>query len=174
MQSPTSTDAWSPAEIAGRVESVGVAKAGLNVVSLLTLSVLAGAFISLGAVFFSGVLFIGLSVSGLRTALVEAIPRPLRRATAGGIGLFLAFIGLQNAGIIFKHPVTMVTLGDLTAPAPLLFLVGLLITGALYARKVASAILVGIALISTAALEPDGVTLASIQSRSHIPLLLME
>ncbi|MCB9547680.1 MAG: NCS2 family permease [Myxococcales bacterium] len=103
---------------------------------------------ALGAVFLSGVLFVVLSVTGARTMLVRAIPRPLRQATAGGIGLFLAFIGLKNAGVVVAHPATLVTLGDVTGPGPVLFLVGLVVTGALLAVRRPEAILVGIAVVA--------------------------
>ncbi len=99
---------------------------------------------ALGAVFLSGLLFLVLSVTGVRTAVIEAIPRPLRQATSAGIGLFLAFIGLQNAGVVVDHPATLLTLGDLTAAGPLLFAVGLVLTAALLALKIRVAILAGI------------------------------
>src|ERR1700742_770988 len=68
---------------------------------------------ALGAVFFSGVIFLLLTVGGIRQRLVGAIPYQLHAAVAGGIGLFIAFIGLINAGIIVPSPATTVTLGNL-------------------------------------------------------------
>ncbi len=99
---------------------------------------------ALGAVFLSGCLFILLSVTGVRTAILEAIPRPLRFATAAGVGVFLAFIGLKQAGVVSAHPATLVTLGKLGAAGPVLFAIGLVATATLLAAKVRSAILLGI------------------------------
>ncbi len=98
---------------------------------------------ALGAVFISGCLFLLLSVTGARTAVLEAIPRPLRFATAAGVGLFLAFIGLR-AAVVVDDPATLVRMGDPTSGAALLFFGGLLTTAALLAAGVRGAILVGI------------------------------
>lgn len=107
--------------------------------------------VALAAVFVEGVLFFALAVSGARGALMSAIPEPLQRATMTGIGLFLAVIGFQNAGWVVDHPVTLVTLGDLAAPEPLLALGGLLAIGALLARRVPGAVLIGILAVTAAA-----------------------
>ena len=74
---------------------------------------------ALGAVFISGVIFLILTISGIRVWLVKGIPHSLRSAIAAGIGLFLAIIALSNAGIVVAHPATKVTLGNLTEPGPL-------------------------------------------------------
>lgn len=103
---------------------------------------------ALGAVFISGVLFLILSLTGVRSLIIEAIPRPLRHATTAGIGFFLAFIGLQNAGIVVKHPVTLVTLGDLSAIGPALALLGLLIMGIGAALRLRGAILLGVITVA--------------------------
>ncbi len=71
----------------------------------------------LGAVFLSGVLFLIVSLTGIREWVINAVPRSLKLSIAAGIGLFLAVIGLQSAGIIAAHPVTLVTLGNLRRPA---------------------------------------------------------
>ncbi|MEM9406879.1 MAG: NCS2 family permease, partial [Acidobacteriota bacterium] len=71
---------------------------------------------ALAAVFVEGILFLVLAVTGVRTALIEAIPQSIKIATMSGIGLFLALIGLQNAGLVADHPATLLTLGDLSAP----------------------------------------------------------
>src|SRR5271170_3750203 len=71
---------------------------------------------ALGAVFLSGVIFLLLTIGGIRQRLLQAIPRQLHAAVAGGIGLFIAFIGLRNAGIIVADPATVVGLGNLRAP----------------------------------------------------------
>lgn len=108
--------------------------------------------VALGAVFISGLVFIALSAGGVRRAIVRAVPRPLQIAIACGIGLFLAFIGLQNAGIVVASPATLVTLGDLAAPGPLLAFAGLFVMVALHARRVKGAILIGIVAVSALAI----------------------
>src|ERR1700683_2689333 len=80
---------------------------------------------ALGAVFFSGVIFLALTFTGIRQRLVAAIPYQLHAAVAGGIGLFIAFIGLRNAGIIVPSPATTVTLGNLHSPPVLLAIFGI-------------------------------------------------
>jgi len=98
---------------------------------------------ALGAVFLSGVLFLLLTALGVRRWIVESIPRPLYAATAVGIGLFIALIGMKNAGIVTAHPATFLTLGNLRAPMTLLSLGGLILTGTLLIRGVRAAILIG-------------------------------
>jgi adenine/guanine/hypoxanthine permease len=100
---------------------------------------------ALGAVFLSGIAFLLLTACGLRKLIVESIPRSLYAAVATGIGLFIAFIGLRNAGIVASSPATAVTLGDLRAPTAVLALGGLLLMAVLLARNVKAAILAGIA-----------------------------
>ncbi len=107
---------------------------------------------ALGAVFLSGLLFLLLSVTGLRSLLIEALPRPLRRATTAGIGVFLAFIGLKNAGLILGHPATLVSLGDLSGAAPLLFFGGLLLTALALSLKLRGSILLGVILVTALAI----------------------
>src|SRR3984957_9873956 len=75
---------------------------------------------ALGAVFFSGIIFLALTYAGIRQRLVAAIPHQLHAAVGGGIGLFIAFIGFRNAGIIVPSPATTVTLGNLHAPPTIL------------------------------------------------------
>ena len=104
---------------------------------------------ALGAVFLSGVLFLIVSATPLREWVINAIPKSLKLAIAAGIGLFLAIIGLKSAGIIAAHPATLVTIGDLKAPAAALAVAGFLLMAALDARKVPGAIL--IAILATAA-----------------------
>ncbi|ADY27385.1 Xanthine/uracil/vitamin C permease (plasmid) [Deinococcus proteolyticus MRP] len=99
---------------------------------------------ALGAVFISGVLFVLLSMMGARQAIVQAIPLSLKLAITGGIGAFLAFIGLKNAGIVVANDATLVGLGHLTAAPVWLALFGLVISGALMARRVTAAVLWGI------------------------------
>lgn len=99
---------------------------------------------ALGCVFLSGVLFLILTVTGVRRLIVGAIPTSLYAAIAAGIGLFIAFIGLKGAGIVVADPATTVALGDLTTPTAALALFGLVLTGALLAWRIRAAMLVGI------------------------------
>jgi AGZA family xanthine/uracil permease-like MFS transporter len=108
--------------------------------------------VALGAVFLSGILFLIVSVTNLREWVINAIPRSLKLAIAAGIGLFLAIIGLKAAGIIAAHPATLVTIGDLKAPAAVLAAVGFLLMAALDARKIPGAILIGILAVAIAGL----------------------
>ena len=103
---------------------------------------------ALGAVAISGCIFVILSLLGVRQAIVRAIPNHLKFATTAGIGAFLAFIGLKNAGAVVANPATFVTLGSFTSPAVLIAVVGLIITAVLLVRKIQGAILIGI-LVST-------------------------
>jgi AGZA family xanthine/uracil permease-like MFS transporter len=99
---------------------------------------------ALGCVFVSGAAFLVLTLIGARRLIVNAIPRSLFSAVAGGIGLFIAFIGLKDAGVIVANPATTVGLGDLTAPPVLVASLGLLVIGVLLAWKVRAAMLIGI------------------------------
>ncbi|MGB5879488.1 MAG: NCS2 family permease, partial [Thermoanaerobaculia bacterium] len=100
--------------------------------------------VALAAVFVGGILFLLLAVTGVRTALLRAIPTSLKMAVMSGIGLFLAIIGLESAGLVVDHPTTLVTLGDLSAPGTLLSIGGLLVMAALLTVRFRGAILVGI------------------------------
>ena len=108
---------------------------GMGINAYFAYSVVGGMKVSwqvaLTAVFVSGLLFMALSAGGLRTLLLRAIPDNVKLAIGGGIGLFLALIGFENAGLVQKHPVTMITLGDLHAPAVLLALGALLLMAVL-------------------------------------------
>jgi AGZA family xanthine/uracil permease-like MFS transporter len=99
---------------------------------------------ALGCVFLSGVAFLILTAVGARQLIVNAIPRALFSAVAGGVGLFIAFIGFKDAGIVVASPATTVTLGALVSPPVALSLIGLLAIAALQAWKVKGAILFGI------------------------------
>lgn len=99
---------------------------------------------ALGAVFLSGAIFLLLTLGGIRQLLVEAIPRQLHAAVAAGVGLFIAFIGLTDAGIIVKDPNTAVTLGNLRSPDTALALFGLLLIALLQVLRVRASILIGI------------------------------
>jgi len=99
---------------------------------------------ALGCVFISALAFLILTLAGVRQVIVNAVPRPLFAAVAGGIGLFIAFVGLADAGIVIAAPGTMVKLGSLTAPKPALAMLGLLMIAILQARRVRGAMLLGI------------------------------
>ena len=112
---------------------------------------------ALTAVFIEGLLFILMTITNIREAIVNAIPITLRYAIGGGIGLFIAFIGLHNGGVIVDDPATLITLGDVTSGTALLSLIGLFITGFLYAKSVRGAMLIGI-LVTTIIGIPMGIT----------------
>lgn len=105
---------------------------------------------ALAAVFISGLVFLVLSLSGIRAWLVAGIPPSLRAAIVAGIGLFLAIIALQKSQVIVADPDTLVTLGPLHAWAPLMALGGFLLIAVLEARRVRGAILIGILAVTTA------------------------
>ncbi|SHK75485.1 putative MFS transporter, AGZA family, xanthine/uracil permease [Selenomonas ruminantium] len=100
--------------------------------------------VALGAVFFSGLLFLILTISHVRQAIINAVPQNLRVAIGVGIGLFIAFIGLKGTGLIVSDPATFITLGNITKPETALSLFGLIVTGVLMAREIQGAILIGI------------------------------
>ena len=112
---------------------------------------------ALTAVFLEGLIFIFLTVTNLREKLLDALPMCVKNAIGPAIGLFIAFLGMQNAGLIVKSDATMVTLGDMTAATPLLCVIGLCITSALLIKKVNGALLWGM-LITTLIGIPMGVT----------------
>ena len=112
---------------------------------------------ALTAVFIEGILFILMTITNIREAIVNAIPQNLRYAIGAGIGLFIAFIGLQNAGIIVNNDATLVSLGEITKGPALLAIIGLVITGVLYAKNVRGAMLIGI-LVTTLIGIPMGIT----------------
>jgi AGZA family xanthine/uracil permease-like MFS transporter len=99
---------------------------------------------ALGAVFISGVIFVVLSVLPVREWLINAIPRNLKLGMAAGIGLFLGFIALKNAGIVVDHPATLVGLGELTRFEPMACIAAFVVIAALSARKVRGAVIIGI------------------------------
>jgi adenine/guanine/hypoxanthine permease len=121
---------------------------GMGLNAYFTYSVVKGLHVpwqtALGAVFLSGVAFLLLTALGVRRTIMAAIPTELYSAVAAGIGLFIAFIGLRNAGIVVPNPATLVTLGNLRAPETALALFGLLVIAALMAWGVRAAILIGI------------------------------
>lgn len=112
---------------------------------------------ALTAVLLEGLLFILLTITGLRTKIVKALPIVLRRAISPGIGFFIALIGLKNAGIVAASESTYVTLGDLHSPAVLLAIFGILLTAALLIKNVTGALLIGIVATTLVGI-PLGVT----------------
>ncbi|MGI4861463.1 MAG: NCS2 family permease [Janthinobacterium lividum] len=105
---------------------------------------------ALGAVFISGCLFLLVSVLGLRETIIRGIPASIRAAITAGIGLFLAIVALKSAGVIVGNPATLVTLGDLHRPEPLLAILGFFIIAVLDALRVRGAILIGILVVTVA------------------------
>lgn len=112
---------------------------------------------ALTAVFLEGIIFVLLTLTNLREAILNSIPLGLKKAISAGIGLFIAFIGLQGAGIIVKNDATILTLGSLTAPSALVTVIGILLTAILLNYRVKGALLIGI-LSTTAVGIPFGVT----------------
>ncbi|MDR0389036.1 MAG: NCS2 family permease, partial [Spirochaetaceae bacterium] len=113
--------------------------------------------IALTAVFLEGILFILLSLINVRELIIQSIPTNLKRAVAVGIGLFIALIGLKNAGVIIPNESTLVELGDLGSGSALVALAGLIITTGLYANKIPGSILLGILITSVIGI-PFGLT----------------
>jgi len=120
---------------------------GMGLNAFFTFSAVLGMGVSwqvaLGAVFWSGIIFLLLSVFNIRTYIVKAIPRPLRYAIAAGIGLFITLIGFASAKFIIYNPATIVGVSKLT-PTLLVFFIGLFFTAGLLAKKIKGAILLGI------------------------------
>ncbi|QFU76882.1 NCS2 family permease [Halioglobus maricola] len=104
--------------------------------------------VALGAVFIAGILFVIMSVTPLRAWMLNSIPKDLRVAMAAGVGLFIGFIGLKSAGLIVDNPATLISLGDLTQPEPLLGALGFLLIAGLSVRQVPGAIMLGVLLIT--------------------------
>ncbi len=117
---------------------------GLNAFFAFTVAANYGWQMALVAVFIEGVLFLLLSAVNVREAIFNAIPKNLKHAVGVGIGMFIAFIGLKNAGIIIADPATAVALGDITSVSAILALVGTIVTVVFVAKKVRGALLWGI------------------------------
>ncbi|PKL24806.1 MAG: guanine permease [Spirochaetae bacterium HGW-Spirochaetae-3] len=113
--------------------------------------------LALTAVFVEGIIFVLMSFFNIREAIVKSIPKNIKNAVSVGIGLFIAFIGLQNAGIIANNNATLVSLGDITKGPALVALIGLVLTGVLLALKVKGALLIGIVATTIVGI-PFGVT----------------
>lgn len=112
---------------------------------------------ALTAVLLEGIIFILLTVTNLREKIVDALPATLKNAIGAGIGLFIAFLGLQNAGIIVNNDATLISLGNITSGSALLGIIGLLVTSILLVKRVRGALLFGI-LLTTIIGIPMGLT----------------
>lgn len=124
--------------------------------------------LALTAVFLAGILFILLSVTNFRESVFNCIPLDLKYAISAGIGLFIAFIGLQMSGVIVNNEATLVGMGDITKPGVLLTIIGLGIIGVLLVKKVKGALLIGI-LLTTLIGIPLGITnLSSLSAASFL------
>ena len=130
---------------------------GMSLNAYFTYSVVVGRGIpwqtALGVVFLSGILFLLLTLTKLREQIVNGIPDALKFGTAGGIGLFIAFIGLRNAQIVVANKATFVGLGHIGDPQVQLAAVGLILIAILMARRIGSAILLGIVAITLAGIS---------------------
>ena len=120
---------------------------GMGVNALFTYNVVLGMGLSwqaaLAAVFVSGIIFLLISVTGVRKMIINAIPKQLKQAIGAGIGFFIAFIGLKNAGIVVANPATFVGIGNFTEPTVLLAIFGILFTIFLVAKKVPAGVFLG-------------------------------
>ena len=112
---------------------------------------------ALTAVLIEGIIFILLTIFNVREAIVDSIPKSVKTAISAGIGLFIAFIGLQNAGIVVKNDATLVHLGDITTGSALLAMIGLVITSVLIVKKIKGDLLIGIVLTALIGI-PMGIT----------------
>ena len=112
---------------------------------------------ALTAVLIEGIIFIILTVTNVREAIINAIPKAMKSAVSAGIGLFIAFIGLVNAGIIVDDGGTIIALGDITGGTALLAIIGLVITSVMMILKVPGAMLIGIIVTAIIGI-PFGIT----------------
>ena len=134
---------------------------GMGINSFFTYTICIGAGVpwqqALGMVFVNGCIFLLLSLTGVRERIIEAIPYSLKLAITCGIGLFIAFVGLRNGGVIVASQATFVTHGDFSSGPAALCLAGLAITTVLVARRIPGAIVLGIAVTTLIGLAvPDG------------------
>ncbi len=125
---------------------------GMGINAFFTFGIVMGMGLSwqqgLGAVFISGIFFFSLSVTKVRETLINSIPRTLKMGIAGGIGFFLAIIGLKTSGIVVDNPATLVGLGNLKDPKVLLAVFGILLTAGLYVRKITGSVIISILTVT--------------------------
>jgi AGZA family xanthine/uracil permease-like MFS transporter len=105
---------------------------------------------ALGAVFISGMVFLLMTFGGIRQAIIRAVPQNLKTAIGVGIGFFIAFIGMKNAGIVVDDPATFVTLGNIMHGPAMLATLGVILAGALMAKRVQGAMLISIFVLTVA------------------------
>lgn len=134
---------------------------GMGINAYFTYTICLGAGVpwqsALGLVFVNGVIFLLLSITGIREKIVSSIPHSLKVAITCGVGLFIAFIGLKNAGIVVANPATFVAQGDFGSPPVALAFAGIILTAVLVARRVPGAIVLSILAVTLAGLfVPDG------------------
>ncbi len=134
---------------------------GMGINAFFTFTICLGAGVSwaqaLGMVFVNGCIFLLLSLTGVREKIVDSIPYPLKIAITCGIGIFIAFLGLKNGGVVVASPATFVTHGDFASGPVALCLAGLLLTVVLVAWRVPGAIVLGMVAVTLAGtLVPDG------------------
>ncbi len=129
---------------------------GMGINAFFTFTIVLGRGVpwteALGMVFVNGIIFLLLSVTGVREKIVGAIPHSLKMAITCGIGLFIAFIGLKNGGVIIANPATFVTHGDFSSAPVALCLAGIALTAILVARRIPGAIVLGIAIVTVTGL----------------------
>jgi adenine/guanine/hypoxanthine permease len=142
---------------------------GMGLNAFFTFGICLGAKIpwpaALGIVFYSGVVFFVLSVTGIRRKIISAIPHELKLAITCGIGLFIAFIGLKNGGVIVASPPTLVSLGNFREAGPLMVLFGIVLAAVLVWRKVPGAIVITVMALTGIGFllrGPDGKPLTSV------------
>lgn len=159
----TAVSAGIASIIMGLLANYPVALApGMGVNALFSYTVVLGMGYSwqaaLAAVFVSGLVFLVITVTGLRKMIINAIPVQLKLAIGAGIGFFIAFVGLKNAGIIISNEATFVGLGDLSSPLVLLAIFGILITIALVAKKVPAAVFIGMIITAILGIVGGAIT----------------
>jgi AGZA family xanthine/uracil permease-like MFS transporter len=118
-------------------------------------------------VFLSGLIFFILTLLKVREMILNAVPPVLKLSTAAGIGLFIAFIGFKDAGMVVSHPATFVALGDVGSPPVLLAIFGIILTSGLMARKIKGAIIIGIIATATLGIATG---LIEFQTAAHVSI----
>lgn len=147
---------------------------GMGINAFFTFTIVLGKGVpwteALGMVFVNGVIFLALSLTGVREKIIHSIPHSLKIAVTCGIGLFIAFIGLKNGGVIVAHPATFVSHGDFSSGPVALCLFGILLTAVLVARRVPGAIFLSIAAVTVVGLFVRG---AGGQTVTQVPASLV-
>ncbi|WP_211826593.1 NCS2 family permease [Kistimonas asteriae] len=118
--------------------------------------------VALGAVFFSGICFFLLSAFRIREWIINSIPLSLRGGIGAGIGFFLGFLGLQNAGIVVDNPATLVSMGDMTSWNAIMACLGFVVIAALYFRGVTGSVMIGILSVTLLSIATGHVELNGI------------